>query len=92
MKMFDAILDFLIYAVFPYFSKKKRRNEEWYGVVEEKREEGDFSLRKHTHAVIFRTGEGHKRKLKMTEEQFNRYEKGKQYHKRKGEDYPDPVS
>ena len=90
--MFDAIWEFLIYAIFPYFKRKKRKKEEWYGVVEEKRIEGDFSLKKHTHVVIFRTGEGQKRKMKMSEELFNTYEEGKQYHKRSGEDYPDPIS
>jgi hypothetical protein len=72
--------------------RKKRKKEEWYGVVEEKRVEGDYSLKKHKYAVVFRTGEGQKRKMKMSEEFFNKYEKGKQYHKRSGEDFPDPVS
>jgi hypothetical protein len=90
--MLDAILEFLIYAIFPYFKKKKRKKEEWYGVVEEKRVEGDYSLKKHMHVVIFRTNEGLKRKMKMSEELFNKYEKGKQYRKQSGEDYPDPVA
>jgi len=29
--------------------------------------------------------------MKMSEELFNKYEKGKQYHKRSGKDFPDPV-
>jgi hypothetical protein len=45
--MIDTIIEFLIYAIFPYFKRKKRKKEEWYG---------------------------------------------KQYHKRSGEDFPDPVS
>jgi hypothetical protein len=90
--MFDAILEFLIYAIFPYFKRKKRKKEEWYGVVEEKRVEGDYSVKKHTHVVVFRTSEGSKRKMKMTEEQFNKYEQGKQYRKRSGEDYPEPLA
>ena len=90
--MLDLFLELFIYAIFPYFKRKKRRQEEWYGVVEEKRIEGDFSLKKHKLVVIFRTGEGQKRKMKMSEELFNKYEEGKQYHKRSGEDFPDPVS
>lgn len=90
--MLDALLELIIYAIFPYFKRKKRREEEWFGVVEEKRIEGDYSLKKHTHVVIFRTGEGLKRKMKMSEEQFNKYEKGKQYRKQSGEDYPESVS
>lgn len=90
--MFDALFEFIIYAVFPYFKRKKRRKEEWFGVVEEKRTEGDYSLKKHKHTVIFRTSEGQKRKFYMKEAEFNQYEKGKQYHKRSGEDLPGPVS
>jgi hypothetical protein len=89
--VFDTILELIIYAIFPYFRRKKRRKEEWYGTVEEKRIEGDFSLKKQACVVVFRTNEGQKRKMKMSEELFNKYEKGKQYHKRSGEDYPDPV-
>jgi len=90
--MIDTFLEFFIYAIFPYFKRKKRKKEEWYGIVEEKRVEGDYSMKKHMHAVVFRTGEGQKRKMKMSEELFNTYEKGKQYHKRSGKDFPDPVS
>ena len=90
--MLDAILEFFLYAIFPYFKRKKRKKEEWYGVVEENRIEGDYSLKKQKYAVVFRTSEGQKRKFHMNEELFNKYEKGKQYHKRSGEDYPNPVS
>jgi len=90
--MLDFLLEFLVYAIFPHFKRKKRKKEEWYGVVEEKRIEGDFSLKKHMHVVIFRTSEGQKRKMKMSEELFNKFEKGKQYRKRSGEDYPESIS
>ena len=90
--MIDGILELLIYAIFPYFRRKKRKKEEWYGVVEEKRTEGDYSLKKHKHAVVFRTSEGQKRKFHMSEELFNKYEEGKQYYKKSGEDYPEPLS
>jgi hypothetical protein len=90
--MLDAILEFLISAIFPYLKRKKWKKEEWYGVVEEKRVEGDYSLKKQPHVVIFRTSEGLKRKMKMSEELFHKYEKGKQYHKRSGEDYPEPLT
>jgi hypothetical protein len=89
--MIDALIEFIIYAIFPYYRRKKRRKEEWYGVVEEKRIAGDFSLKKNAYVVVFRTNGGLKKKMKMNEELFNKYEKGKQYHKRSGEDYPDPV-
>ena len=90
--MIDLLLELFVYAIFPYFKRKKRRQEEWFGVVEEKRIEGDFSLKKHKNIVIFRTSEGQKRKMKMSEELFQKYEEGKQYHKRSGEDYPDSMS
>ena len=90
--MWDSILELIVYAIFPYFKRKKRKKEEWYGVVEEKRVEGDYSLKKQPHVVIFRTSEGLKRKMKMSEDLFRKYEKGKQYHKRKGEEYPEPMA
>jgi hypothetical protein len=90
--MLDMLLELIFYAIFPYFKRKKRKKEDWFGVVEEKRIEGDYSVKKQKHAVVFRTSEGQKRKMKMSEELFNKYEKGQQYHKRNGEDYPDPVS
>jgi hypothetical protein len=90
--MIDAILELLVYAVFPYFKRKKWRQEEWFGVVEEKRAAGDYSVKKHKHIVVFRTSEGQKRKYHVSEELFNRYEEGKQYHKKRGEDFPEPLS
>ena len=90
--MIDAILEFLIYAIFPYLKKKKRKKEEWYGIVEEKKIEGDYSLKKHRYAVVFRTSEDKKRKLHVSEALFNQYEKGKQYRKRSGEDFPESLS
>ncbi len=90
--MIDAIIEFLIYAVFPYYKRKKKGKGEWHGVVEEKKVKGDYSLGKYKLSVVFRTDEGQKIKMDMSEELFNKYEKGKRYHKRSGEDYPDPES
>lgn len=90
--MLDTILELIFYAIFPYFKKRKRKNEEWFGVVEEKRGEDDYSLKKHPYIVIFRTNEGFKRKMKVSQELFHKYEKGKQYHKKKGKDYPEPLA
>ena len=42
--MIDTIIELLIYAVFPYYKRKKMRAEEWHGVVEEKNVKGDYSL------------------------------------------------
>jgi hypothetical protein len=90
--MFDLFLEFVIYAIFPYFKRKKRRQEEWFGILQEKRIEGDFSLKKHKYVAVFKTNEGQKRKMKLTEELYHTYEEGKQYRKRSGEDYPKPLA
>ena len=86
--MIDTIIEFLIYAAF----RKKKRREEWHGVCEEKKVKGDYSLGKYKLSVVFRTDEGKKIKMVMSEELFNKYEKRKRYHKRSGEDFPDPES
>ena len=90
--MVDTIIELLIYAVFPYYKRKKMRAEEWHGVVEEKNVKGDYSLGKYRLFVVFRTDEGQKIKMKMSEEQFGKYELRMRYHKKKGEDFPDPES
>ncbi len=90
--MIDALIELIIYALFPYLKRKKRREEEWYGFVEEKKIRSDSLLLKKKYSIVFRTDEGQNRKIKVEHQEiFDRYEKGRRYHKRKGEDYPDPV-
>jgi len=86
--MIDTIIEFLIYIAF----RKRKRREEWHGVCEEKKVKGDYSIGKYKHSVVFRTDEGKKIKMNMSEELFNTYERRKRYHKRSGEDFPDPES
>lgn len=86
--MIDTIIEFLLYAAF----RKKKRRKEWHGVCEEKKVIGDYSLGKYKLSVVFRTDEGQKIKMVMSEELFNKYERRKRYHKRSGEDFPDPES
>jgi hypothetical protein len=90
--MIDTLIELIIYAVFPYYKRKKRREEEWYGFVEEKKSRSDYVLLKNKYSVIFRTDHGQRRKIKVErQELFDKYEKGRRYHKKKGEDYPDQV-
>lgn len=90
--MIDALIELIIYAIFPYYKRKKRREEEWYGFVEEKKSRSDYFPSKHKYFVVFRTDEGQKRQIKVDrQELFDKYEKGRRYHKKKGEYYPDPI-
>jgi len=86
------LIEFLINMILPSRRRKKKREEEWYGVVEEKRMKSDYSVAKYRCFVIFRTEDGRRIKMKLTEELFSRYEKGRRYHKRRGEDFPDAES
>jgi hypothetical protein len=86
----DDFLELLIHFVFPYYRKKKRRLEEWKGTVEEKKVRS-FSVSKFYGFIIFRALDGRKIRVKVQEEDFHKYELGKMYSKKKGEDLPDPV-
>ena len=90
--MIDGLIEFLIYAILPYYQKKKKREEEWYGVVEEKKVKSNYSVSKYKCYVIFRKDDGQKIKMKINEEDLNKYEEGKRYHKRSGEDFPEAIS
>jgi hypothetical protein len=90
--MIDYLIEIIIYAIFPYYKRKKRKEEEWHGFVEEKKSRSDYSLSKQKYSVVFRTSEGQKRKIKVDRhELFDKYAKGRRYHKKRGEYYPDPV-
>jgi len=89
--MIEVLLDLLV-DLFPWYRKKKRKKEEWYGFVEEKKIQGDYLLSKKRYCVVFRTDNERRIKIKLdSQEIFDRYEKGRRYHKEKGENYPEPV-
>lgn len=90
--MIDTLIELIIYAIFPFYKRKKKRAEEWYGFVEEKIVKGDYSLGKYKLYIVFRTDDGQRIKMPVREELFSRYEQGKRYHKKKGEDFPEPES
>jgi hypothetical protein len=86
------LIEFLINMILPSRRRKKKRAEDWYGVVEEKGMKSDYSIAKYRCFVVFRTEDGRTIKMKLTEENFNKYEQGRRYHKRRGEDFPEPAS
>jgi hypothetical protein len=90
--MLDSIIELILYLLLPGFRRKKKRDEEWTGVVEEKRVKSDYSLAKYKCIVIFRRDDGLQAKLDVTEQDFNRFEVGKRYQKRKGDDLPVAVT
>lgn len=90
--MLESIIELILYLLIPGYRRKKKREEEWIGVVEEKRVKSDYSLAKYKCIVIFRRDDGLQAKLEVSEQDFNQYEVGKRYQKQKGKDFPVPVS
>lgn len=90
--MIAELIEMVFYLLVPAFRKKKKREDEWYGVVEEKQVKSDFSIAKYNCVVVFRRDDGTKRKFKVSEADFHSFEKGKRYLKKAGEDLPAPVS
>ncbi len=86
---------YILEAIFGYLvlvlTKQKRKNEEWAGILEEKRQKS-YSLAKQFHVLVFRKEDGKKVKFRVKAEDFERYEKGKRYLKRAGEFLPDPAT
>jgi len=81
----EAIFESLVFGL----TKKKRKNEEWAGILEAKRLKS-YSLAKQAHVLVFRKEDGKKIKFRVSAEDFAQYEKGKRYLKRQGEYLPDP--
>lgn len=90
--MLDSVIELILYLLLPGYRRKKKRAEEWTGVVEEKRVKSDYSLAKYKCTVIFRRDDGLQVKLEVNEQDFNQYEIGKRYQKRKGDDFPVPIA
>lgn len=89
--MILEILEVLFYLVFPFYKRKKQREKEWIGIVEKKVVKSDFSVAKFPCVVIFKTDDGARIKMKFRQEDCSRYEEGKRYQKRSGEDNPFPA-
>jgi hypothetical protein len=90
--MLDSIIELILYLLIPGFRRKKKRDEEWTGVVEEKRVMSDYSVAKYKCIVIFRRDDGMQTKLEVDEQDFILYEVGKRYQKQKGQDFPVPIT
>ncbi len=86
--MIAEIIEFLIYAILPYYKRKKRREEEWHGIVDEKLVKRGLFFLSENHYVVFVTSEGRKIRMKLSEQEFLRFEKGIRYFKKRGEDLP----
>jgi len=90
--IFDALSligDALLFL--PSRLKRKREiSQEWSGTVEEKITFS--SLSRHRYSVVFQTGEGQRKKLRMGKADFELYQKGRRYTKKAGDYLPDPHS
>lgn len=87
--MFDFILASLEdwFVLLLWFKRKKERRKEWTGTVEAKK---TWALSKHAYLVVFRTDDGQRKKLRLDlKEGFDRYEEGRRYTKKAGNDLPD---
>lgn len=88
--LLESFLDNVLSFFFPHLQNKKRRKEDWYGVVEKKKTKTDFSVSRFACYVIFKKDDGSLAKIHVDEDEFNLYEIGKMYHKKEGEDLPVP--
>ena len=89
--MILEIIEALFYLIFPFYKRKRQREGEWVGVVEIKKVKSGFSVAKFPCVVVFQTDDGARIKMKFRQEDCSRYEEGKRYQKRMGEDYPFPA-
>lgn len=89
--MIEELIEFLLYLIFPALKRKKRiirKSEEWFGVVEKREVKSNYSTSKYECFVVFRTEEGESVKISVNEADYNKYEEGKRYQKKSGEDLP----
>jgi hypothetical protein len=86
--MLDILIDLLegLFSLSP-LRRKRERAKEWAGTVEAKK---NCTLSKHAYLLIFRTDDGKRKKVRLDRaEDFERYEEGRRYTKRAGDDLPD---
>ena len=86
--MIPELFDFVLLA----FRRRRQKTEEWRGVLEDKRIKGNRSLARRKYVLHFRIETGKKRKIRVDQDEFELYEKGKNYRKNRGEMLPDPGS
>ena len=90
--MFDIIIEGIFDFFLIIFGRKRRRNDEWDGMVVDKKTKGDYSAGKYKCYDVFKTDEGKLKKIKMDETEFLKYELHKRYHKPSGNSLPMPLN
>jgi hypothetical protein len=80
--------DIIFVALYIGLFKRWNRKQEWSGVVVKNKKKRVRSMEKYRFVVVFRTADGSRRKLRMTQEQAAFYKSGWRYYKKKGEDLP----
>lgn len=88
--LIGGIIDLIVEFFWIRFKRGRIRRQEWHGTVKRKKAPRGHSLAKYGSAVYFRKEDGRRIKLKMTKADSALYHEGKTYHKRSGEDLPDP--
>jgi hypothetical protein len=87
--MLDILIDFLggLFFLSPRLRRKRERAKEWTGTVEAKK---TWTLSNQAYLVIFRADDGKRKKVRLDRtEDFERYEEGRRYIKKAGDDLPD---
>lgn len=91
--MIGSFFHEILESIVLWLTKRKRKKEEWLGVLKEKKEKkGLLSGSRQRHELIFKKEDGKKIKIKVGEEAYALYEKGKRYLKRSGDLLPDPAT
>jgi len=90
--IFLAFGDFLVIGLIGWFLRSWNRKQEWFGVVIKNKRRRAHSLSKYRYAVVFRTENGRRKRLRMDESRASSYKLGWRYRKRRGEDFPDSDS
>ena len=90
--MIEDIVSGLFDLAFLALRRRRQKTQEWRGILENKRVIGNRSLGRRKHVLYFRTETGKKRKIRVNPDEFELYEKGKNYRKNRGEMLPDPSS
>jgi len=90
--IFLAFGDFLVIGLIDWFLRSWNRKQEWFGVVIKNKKRSARSPSKYRYAVVFRTENGRRKRLRMDEWRASFYKLGWRYRKRRGEDFPDPDS
>jgi hypothetical protein len=89
--IFDFLFDLLLFL--PFLLKRKWEiPQEWSGTVEKKKALTTPTFSRYRYSVVFQTGEGRRKKLRMGKSDFDIYQEGRRYTKKAGDYLPDPHS